>query len=268
MGPADEACSVGIPVPAEILRSEIHCPPVTTWSLVLGSALSTLSVFLWLGPWGWGAWKTFSPEVPFSLRVRRPWTSDRHIIFLCLLPRQCQAADSRELWGISAPGFHVILFHCYSLLCFGHLSMHAFPVSGSLSPAHPWPGGESITGSLLWRRFDINDVVQLGLVWLLPDRAQSSYAHWFLFSFFLWQAYVSPCFSVVASTPPSFSEVDIVIWFCKTLPWERWGKSTKDFPVVVSELACEPMIISTTFQLKEGLIKILFKCQNNYCGYG
>lgn len=153
----------------------------------------------------------------------------------------------------------------------GHLSMRAFPVSGSLSSAHPWPGGESITGNLLWRRFDINDVVPLGLAWLLPDGAQSSYAHCLLFSFFFFsdrQACVSPRFTVVASEPPSFLEVDIIIWFCKTLPWERWGKSTKDFPVVVSELAHEPMIISTTFQLKEGLIKILFKCQNNYCGYG
>lgn len=242
------------------LRSQLDC--------CAEECSNHISGFLWLGSWGWGAWKTFSPEVPFSLRVGRPWTSGRHIIFLCLSLRQCQAADSRELWGISAPGSHVVLLRRYSLLCSGHLSMRDFPVSGSLSSAHPWPGGESIAGSLLWRTFDVNDVVQLGLVWLLPDRAQSSFAHCFLFSFFLWQACVSPRFSVVASKPPSFSEVDTVKWFCKTLPWERWRKSTKDFPVVVSELAREPMIISTTFQLKEGLIKILFKCQNNYCGYG
>lgn len=161
----------------------------TLWSQLgrgCWGVLQAISVFLWLGPWGWGAWKTFSPEEPFSLWVRRPWTSSRHITFLCLSPRQCQAVDSRGLWGISAPGSPVLLLRrcLYSLLCSGHLSMCAFPVSGNLSSAHPWPGGESIAGSLLWRRFDINDVAQLGLAWLLLFRAQPSYAHSFLFSFF------------------------------------------------------------------------------------
>lgn len=44
MGPADKVSSVGIPVPAEILWSEIHRPPVTALLPELRSVLCTQTV--------------------------------------------------------------------------------------------------------------------------------------------------------------------------------------------------------------------------------